>query len=108
MGKKNRVVSKPKIEIRIRKQVLGEAPQESRFVVSDGRILKDLIELADALHDMSNDVFSHHVNESRNDFSSWVSDVFGDQELAEDLSKINSQAEAEIKILRNIVKKINR
>ncbi|MFH1182251.1 MAG: DUF5752 family protein [Candidatus Woesearchaeota archaeon] len=109
MGKKNsRDVSKPRVEITIRKQVLGEAPQESRFVVSDGRILKDLKELADALHDMSNDVFRHHVNEFRNDFSSWVRDVFGDQELAEELSKAGSQAEAEINILRNIVKKLSR
>jgi hypothetical protein len=109
MGKKtDKAVSKPKVEITIRKQVLGEAPQESRFVVSDGRIVKDLKELSDALHDMSNDVFRHHVNEFRNDFSNWVRDVFGDEELAEELSKVGSQSEAEIKVLRNIVKKLSR
>jgi hypothetical protein len=109
MGKKNSgAISRPQVEITIRKQALGEAPSESRFVVSDGRILKDLKELADALHDMSNDVFRHHVNEFRNDFSSWVRDVFNDQELAEELSKVGSQGEAEIKILRNIVKKLSR
>jgi hypothetical protein len=109
MGKKNgKEVAKPKIHVTIRKQVLGEAPQESRFIVSDGRILKDLKELADALHDMGNDVFRHHVNEFRNDFSNWARDVFGDHELAEDLSKVSSQADAEIKVLRNIVKKLSR
>jgi hypothetical protein len=109
MAKKvSKAVSKPKVEITIRKQVLGEAPQESKFVVSDGRIIKDFKELADALHDMSNDVFRHHVNEFKNDFSNWARDVFGDFELAEDLSKVSSQAEAEIKVLRNIVKKLSR
>jgi hypothetical protein len=108
MAKKNNKVTKPKLEITIHRQVLGEAPQEARFVVSDGRIVKDFKELADALHDMSTDVFRHHVNDGKNDFSNWVRDVFGDAELAEDLTGVRSQSEAEIKVLRSIVKKLGR
>ncbi|MBN2453986.1 hypothetical protein JXB11_00410 [Candidatus Woesearchaeota archaeon] len=107
-ARKRKSPKSSKVQITIKRQILGEAPNECTFVVCDGRIVKDLKELADALHDMSNDVFSHHVNEFKNDFEKWVGEVMDESELAEELSKVSSQAEAEIAVLRNIVKKISR
>ena len=59
---------------------------EQHFVVADGNRLKNILDLADALETMSEDVFKHHSNELKNDFSSWVRDVFYDHSLADDIS----------------------
>ena len=94
------------VEVIIRKKVLGEAPEEHHFVVADGRKLKNIIELADALETMSEEIFRHHVNEAKNDFSVWVKDVFYEHSLAEDISRAKNRLEAQIAILRRLVKEL--
>ena len=94
------------IEVVIRKKVLGEAPEEHHFVVADGRKLKNIIELADALETMSEEIFRHHVNEARNDFSAWVKDVFYDHSLADDISRAKNRLETQIVILRRLIKEL--
>ena len=98
--------SRPSVEVIIKKKVLGEAPHEHHFVVADGKKLKNILELADALETMSEDVFAHHVNEARNDFSSWVRDVFYDHSLAEDISRAKNKVETQVTILRRLVKEL--
>lgn len=93
----------PRAEITVKRFI--EAPEGKRFVLKDGRILKDIKELADALEHMSDDVFSHHVNESKNDFSNWAKDILLEKELAEDLQKIDGQLHAQIAVLKHIAKK---
>ena len=95
-----------RVEVIIRKKVLGEAPEEHHFVVADGRKLKNIIELADALETMSEEIFRHHANELKNDFSSWVRDVFYDHSLAEDISRAKNRLETQIAILRRLVKEL--
>ncbi len=94
------------IEVVIRKKVLGEAPEEHHFIVADGRKLKNIIELADALETMSEEIFRHHANEFKNDFSTWVKDVFYDHSLAEDVSSAKNRLEMQIAILRRLVKEL--
>ena len=94
------------VEVIIRKKVLGEAPEERHFVVADGRKLKNIIELADALETMSEEIFRHHVNEFKNDFSSWVKDVFYDHSLADDISRGKNRLEMQIAVLRRLVKEL--
>ena len=94
------------VEVIIRKKVLGEAPEEHHFVVADGRKLKNIMELADALETMSEEIFSHHVNEFKNDFSNWVKDVFYDHSLAEDMTRAKNRLEMQIAILRRLVKEV--
>ncbi len=107
-GKKAKSDSKPKqtIEVIIRKKVLGEAPVEQHFIVADGRKLKNIIELADALESMSEEIFRHHANEFKNDFASWVKDVFYDHSLAEDITRAKNRLETQITILRRLVKEL--
>ncbi len=93
----------PRVEITVKR--FSEAPEDKRFVLNDGRILKDLKELADALEHMSDDVFRHHVNESKNDFGNWTKDVLLEKELAEDLQKVDNQLHAQIAVLKHIAKK---
>ncbi len=95
-----------RVEVIIRKKVLGEAPEEHHFVVADGRKLKNIIELADALETMSEEIFRHHANELKNDFSAWVKDVFYDHSLAEDISRAKNRLETQIAILRRLVKEL--
>ena len=94
------------IEVIIRKKILGESPEEHHFVVADGRRLKNIIELADALETMSEEIFSHHVNEFKNDFSAWVKDIFYDHSLAEDMARAKNRLETQIAILRRLVKEL--
>ena len=94
------------VEVIIKKKILGEAPIEHHFAVSDGRRLRNIIELADALETMSEEIFKHHVNEFKNDFSAWVKDVFYDHSLADDISNAKNRLEAQIAILRRLVKEL--
>ena len=94
------------VEVIIKKKILGEAPVEHHFVVADGKKLKNIMELADALETMSEEIFRHHANEVRNDFSSWVKDVFYDHSLAEDISRAKNKFETQIVILRRLVKEL--
>lgn len=71
----------------------ADAPNELRFWVSDGKIVKNLRELADALRKMSKETFKYHVTKEKNDFSTWVAEVIGDRELAEKMKKARSQKE---------------
>lgn len=76
------------------------------FLVVDGSTIKNLLELADALRTMSDDVFYYHVTNDRNDFSNWIRDVFEEKELAEELSKLHSKMEAQVAVLRHLLKKL--
>jgi hypothetical protein len=66
---------------------LGDVPQDKRFWCRDGRILKNLSELVVALTLMTDETFRYHSNETKSDFSRWVRDVIGDEELAGALQK---------------------
>ena len=91
-----------RLEILVKK--IGEAPHDKRFVLKDGRVLKDLVELSHALEHMSDDVFSHHVNAFRNDFRNWTKDVFGKSELAGELAKAKTRSDLQLAVLKHIVK----
>lgn len=66
---------------------LADVPQEHVFWCCDGRILRNLRELCDALGAMSDEAFAYHVNAAKNDFHNWVKDVIKDETLAGDLLK---------------------
>ena len=65
------------------KQILNEVHPDSQFWLADGKTLKNLHELRNALQQMDDTVFGHHVNEERHDFHNWVKDVHQDEKLAE-------------------------
>ena len=82
------------------KKYLCNAAPEQCFWVNNGPILKNLDELANALPELSDEVFHHHVNNEKNDFSNWIKNVIGDQKLANELL-ISKSRESAIKKLRN-------
>ena len=89
------------------KRYLCDAAPEQCFWVNNGPILKNMEELANALPDMADDTFRHHVNNEKNDFSSWVRDIIGDQKLANDLlsSKNRESALNKVRNRLNSLKK---
>ena len=78
---------------------LRNVAPEQCFWVNNGPIFKNLEELANALPEMSSETFNHHVNSGKNDFSSWVNHVIGDEKLANDL--LSSKGK------ESVLKKIN-
>jgi hypothetical protein len=57
-------------------------PPEKFFYVNDGQVIRTLHELPEALRAMSPETFEFHVNQQKNDFYSWASDVFNHAKLA--------------------------
>jgi hypothetical protein len=95
--------NKTSVEVIVKR--LSEAPSDKRFVLKDGRVLKNMVELANALEYMADDIFNHHVNPYRNDFRNWISDVLGEKDLASTLDKIKGKNETQLAVLKYIVKK---
>ena len=89
------------------KKYLSDAAPEQCFWVNNGPIIKNLSELSDTLPQMNDEAFQHHVNNEKNDFSSWVRDVIGDQKLANELlsSKSKESAVKKIRSRLNSLKK---
>ena len=83
---------------------IKNAKPEHYFILLDGRPLKNLLELVEAMDEMTDEIFYHHVNEFRNDFATWTKDVFKKAELAEKLQKLNSKEKHQIEILKHMIK----
>ncbi len=86
---------------------LCDAAPEKCFWVNNGPILKNMEELANALESISDDAYCCHANKDKNDFSKWVSEIIGDQKLANDLlsSKNKVSAVKKVKARLNTLKK---
>lgn len=70
---------------------LLDVPEHNYFWVVSGTRLKNLVELADALESMTDEVFSCHANESKNDFANWIKECIQDAALAEALLTAKSK-----------------
>lgn len=84
-------------EKRIDKRMI---PQDKWFILRDGRRISSLEDLKETLKNVENHIFYHHVNETRNDFSSWVRHVFENTNLADRIIYAKTREEL-IDILEN-------
>ncbi len=73
---------------------LAKVPEENAFWCNDGRVLRDMKDLKEALATMSDQTFAYHSNEIKKDFANWVRDVIGDYELARDLERASNREQA--------------
>jgi len=80
------------------KSWLADVSPDKVFWCFDGRVVKNLEELATALKGMPEKTYQHHVNRDKNDFSNWVRDVIGDVTLANQLRKAASNTTAARKV----------
>jgi len=83
--------------------MLGEVSPEKYFWAANGAIIKNLQELEPAMENMGEEAFRTHVNEEKNDFSSWVKDVIGDVEFADQLSKTKDKTMTQLLIVKRIL-----
>jgi hypothetical protein len=91
------MVRKAKPRAKAKKQAdkqLLKVPVEHVFWCHDGSIFSDINELAEGLAAMSDETFAYHSNLGKQDFSNWVRDVIGDEQLANDLAKATSKLQA--------------
>lgn len=72
-------------------RALVDAPPDRCFWVNFGPVLKNLRELRDALHSISDEQFAHHVAADRNDFASWVEAVLDDAACAKALRRAKTR-----------------
>ena len=83
-------------------RLLADVPEEYVFRCCDGRVLRDMKELGEALTSMTEETFAYHSNEEKKDFSNWVKDIIRDDKLARDLGKSASRAEAAKRVRERI------
>ena len=75
-------------------KLLANVPEEYVFWSCDGRILRNMKELGEALNSMTQETYAYHSNTEKNDFSNWVRDIIGDKKLAEDLLRLQDRVAA--------------
>jgi len=86
-----------KLQVKEKKQpekLVVKAPVEYVFWCHDGSVFTDLRELAEGLTAMSDETFAYHSNPEKQDFSNWVRDVIGEEQLANDLARAISRLQA--------------
>lgn len=68
------------------KRVIIDATPDKNFWINDGPIIKNIVELRDALSNILNEKFRYHVNIDKDDFGLWIDKVLKDKNLAKKLS----------------------
>jgi hypothetical protein len=94
---------KEKKPIKKKSPILEDAPQEHYFILCNGQPVKNVKELADALERLEDDVFNHHVTFDRNDFATWIKDIFKDTKLAEDLAAVKDKNNMRIVLYKHLL-----
>jgi hypothetical protein len=89
-------------------KLLQPVPEEHVFILLGGKTLHSLPQLIFELDEMPDHVFNHHVNKEKNDFSNWIKHVIGEVELAEKLVGIDSRKDAQLVLLKHLVKSTHR
>ena len=85
------------------KIVLLNTEPDKKFWLTDGRVIKNLFELSRAFEEMSEQTYSHHANDAKNDFSNWVSGVFNEQRLAKRLGEARTKEQSQVAVLKHLV-----
>jgi hypothetical protein len=96
MPKKVKIQEKAKkpVNKKSAKKPVAKVPAEYVFWCHDGRIFTDLYDLMEGLNTMSDETFAYHSNLVKHDFSNWIRDIIGDEELADELVAAADRSEA--------------
>ena len=73
------------------------------FFAANGQCIASLKDLAQALESMEDGTFHHHVNDARNDFSSWAKGALKDDVLSEQLLGAKDRKSAQIVSLKRMI-----
>jgi hypothetical protein len=83
-----------------------DAPESNCFVLCNGKPVKNIKELADIMDDIEDHVFSYHVTVDKNDFATWVKDIFQDVELAQKLAGAKDKKHMQLVLYKHIAHKL--
>jgi hypothetical protein len=83
-----------------------DAPETNYFVLCNGKPVKNIKELADIMEELEDHVFSFHVTPEKNDFATWVKDIFQDVELAQKLAGVKDKKHMQIVLYKHITHKL--
>lgn len=98
-------VSGPGTELKREINPVNDVLPHHVFNLLDGRQLKNLYDLAEALETMSEDVYSHHANQEKNDFSNWLKHCTNEEELSEEIRNAVNKYHAQAMVLKRIGKR---
>lgn len=85
------------------KRILAHVNPENYFRVANGTIIKGLSELDSSLENMGEETFRYHVNDYRNDFSTWIRDAIKDEKLTNELLLTKDKCRIQVLVLRRII-----
>ena len=88
--------------------LFAEISPERYFVMCDGRQVKDYKELADVLQLINDDMFSYHVNDTKNDFANWINDVFKEDDLSKKIRNVHSRMQMSMELYKYLFEKLER
>jgi hypothetical protein len=74
-------------------KLTDNVPEEFEFVLPTGSRIKNLFELQNKLKTIDENIYNHHVNQEKNDFSSWIKDIYHNEELASKIASSSSRKE---------------
>ena len=87
-----------------KRRTLKRIPSEQYFVFANGLRVGHYLSLADVLESIEESVLAHHVNEVKNDFASWIKEVFGEEELAKLVKRSKGPEEIRLHIYKHVIK----
>ena len=88
------------------KTFLEDVENGKEFLVKDGRVVRNLKELAQVIKEIPLEIFLHHVNEEKNDFADWIKQVIGDFVLANRIKRFRSRSSISRLIERRVLELI--
>lgn len=100
--KAHKITKKQTAKQTIEKKNLVKAKGSACFWTRDGLILESLVTLSNALRNMSDDEFYHHVTKDKNDFADWVEEILHDAECASALRKSKKPNTAATVVVRHL------
>lgn len=80
--------------------ILKEADEEELFYLQNGLTVSSVRDLVHQIKLMNQKIFDHHVTDEKNDFATWIKNVFKDKKLANNLEESSTKEEV-IRVLED-------
>lgn len=82
--------------MRIKKQLpfMSADPPWKAFWAVDGHVFHNVLEMKNALDEMTNETYVYHANREKNDFAKWVREIAHDEDLARELERAKTRSAA--------------
>ncbi len=78
-------------------KLISNVPEDKVFWSHDGQVFRNLYELERGFNSMNEETFRYHAGANKNDFGTWVREVIGDDQLAQDLERSSNRLDAAMK-----------